>query len=71
MWDFFGLAGMCAALIDWNQMHTERNVVKVVGAVPSTEVERQLPSDLDHHAFTKFTNIYFKVGHHPMRFFFS
>ena len=42
-------------------MHTERNVVKVVGAVPSTEKDRKLPSDLDHHAFTKFTNIYFKV----------
>lgn len=46
---------------DWHQMHTERNVVKVVGAVPTAHRDKKLPVDLDHHAFTKFTNIYFKV----------
>lgn len=49
-------------ILDWQPKHTERNVVKVVGAVPAAEKDRKLPSDLDHHAFTKFTNIYFKVS---------
>ena len=57
------LAFIYSKLDDWQPIHSERNVVKVVGAVPSTERERQLPSDLDHHAFTKFTSIYFKVFH--------
>ena len=56
------LAFIYSKLDDWQPVHTERNVVKVVGAVPASESDRmQLPSDLDHHAFTKFTNIYFKV----------
>ena len=55
------LAFIYSKLDDWQPLHTERNVVKVVGAVPATEVDRSLPADLDHHAFTKFTNIYFKV----------
>ena len=54
------LAFIYSKLDDWKPAHTERNVVKVVGAVPAPEADRQLPSDLDHHAFTKFTNIYFK-----------
>ena len=57
------LAFIYSKLDDWQPIHSERNVVKVVGAVPSTDRERQLPSDLDHHAFTKFTSIYFKVVH--------
>lgn len=56
------LAFIYSKLDEWKPLHTERNVVKVVGAVPSAETDRQLPTDLDHHAFTKFTNIYFKVG---------
>lgn len=55
------LAFIYSKLDDWKPIHTERNVVKVVGAVPAAETDRQLPNDLDHHAFTKFTNIYFKV----------
>jgi hypothetical protein len=33
----------------------------VVGALPSRTDRNYLPHDIDHHAFTKFTNIYFKV----------
>lgn len=55
------LAFIYSKLDDWQPIHTERNVVKVVGAVPSSDRERELPPDLDHHAFTKFTSIYFKV----------
>lgn len=56
------LAFIYSKLDDWQPVHTERNVVKVVGAVPTSEADRMdLPGDLDHHAFTKFTNIYFKV----------
>jgi myosin-15 len=55
------LAFIYSKLDDWQPIHSERNVVKVVGAVPSSERERELPDDLDHHAFTKFTSIYFKV----------
>lgn len=55
------LAFIYSKLDDWQPIHSERNVVKVVGAVPSSDRERELPSDLDHHAFTKFTSIYFKV----------
>jgi len=54
------LAFIYSKLDDWHQMHTERNVVKVVGAVPTAHRDKKLPVDLDHHAFTKFTNIYFK-----------
>ncbi|EFX88395.1 hypothetical protein DAPPUDRAFT_191611 [Daphnia pulex] len=54
------LAFIYSKLDDWQPIHSERNVVKVVGAVPSSERERELPDDLDHHAFTKFTSIYFK-----------
>lgn len=54
------LAFIYSKLDDWQPVHTERNVVKVVGAVPAPEVDRSLPIDLDHHVFTKFTNIYFK-----------
>lgn len=56
------LAFIYSKLDDWQPIHSERNVVKVVGAVPSSDRERELPDDLDHHAFTKFTSIYFKVS---------
>jgi myosin XV len=46
---------------DWQPTHSERNLVKVVGALPSRSDRYYLPHDIDHHAFTKFTNIYFKV----------
>ncbi|BES99216.1 MyTH4 domain [Nesidiocoris tenuis] len=46
---------------DWQPVHTERQLVKVVGHVIDKENERYiLPSDIDQHPFSKFSNIYFK-----------
>lgn len=45
---------------DWEPAHTERNLVKVVGNVSTVPRKYHLPQDIDYHAFTKFTNIYFK-----------
>jgi myosin-15 len=52
------------SLPDWQPVHSERHLVKVVGGVagrPDSE-RHHLPHDIDSHAFTKFTNIYFKVS---------
>ncbi|XP_059488252.1 unconventional myosin-XV isoform X3 [Neocloeon triangulifer] len=54
------LAFIFSKLDDWQPIHSERNLVKVVGALPSRSDRFYLPHDIDHHAFTKFTNIYFK-----------
>jgi myosin-15 len=43
------LAFIYSKLDDWQPIHSERNVVKVVGAVPSSERERELPDDLEHN----------------------
>lgn len=56
--------GVNLSLADWQPVHSERHLVKVVGGVagcPDSERHR-LPHDIDSHAFTKFTNIYFKVS---------
>jgi hypothetical protein len=48
---------------DWQPVHSERHLVKVVGgAAGHSDSEHHLPHDIDSHAFTKFTNIYFKVS---------
>lgn len=51
-------------LSDWQPVHSERHLVKVVGGVAgrSDSEHYHLPHDIDSHAFTKFTNIYFKVS---------
>ncbi|XP_065335143.1 unconventional myosin-XV isoform X4 [Cloeon dipterum] len=54
------LAFIFSKLDDWQPIHSERNLVKVVGALPSRSDRYYLPHDIDQHAFTKFTNIYFK-----------
>lgn len=55
------LAFIYSKLDDWQQIHTERNLVKVVGTViPLSSTNYKLPSDIDQHQFSKFTNIYFK-----------
>lgn len=47
---------------DWQPAHNERQLVKVVGPVAERPEKSALPSDIDQHAFSKFTNIYFKVN---------
>ncbi|XP_046399408.1 unconventional myosin-XV isoform X2 [Ischnura elegans] len=54
------LAFIFSKVDDWQPVHSERNLVKVVGGVPARPDRYYLPQDIDHHAFTKFTNIYFK-----------
>ncbi|XP_069684992.1 unconventional myosin-XV isoform X2 [Periplaneta americana] len=56
------LAFIFSKLDDWQPIHSERHLVKVVGGVAGrSDTERHhLPHDIDSHAFTKFTNIYFK-----------
>ena len=51
---------MVVYLADWQPTHSERNLVKVVGGVPARPDRYYLPGDIDYHAFTKFTNVYFK-----------
>jgi len=36
-------------------------LVKVVGPIVEIQEQYTLPNDIDQHAFSKFTNIYFKV----------
>ncbi|GFR25205.1 unconventional myosin-XV [Trichonephila clavata] len=56
------LAFIFSKLDEWQCIHNERNVMKVVGEVAkSFSPEYRLPSDIDQHAFTKFTNVYFKA----------
>ncbi|PNF27702.1 hypothetical protein B7P43_G13754 [Cryptotermes secundus] len=58
------LAFIFSKLDDWQPVHSERHLVKVVGGVAgrSDSEHYHLPHDIDSHAFTKFTNIYFKVS---------
>uniref|UniRef100_A0A8D9AYW5 Unconventional myosin-XV n=1 Tax=Cacopsylla melanoneura TaxID=428564 RepID=A0A8D9AYW5_9HEMI len=56
------LAFILNKLEDWTPPHVDRNLVKVVGPVVDTlqKAEYDLPEDIDQHAFSKFSNIYFK-----------
>ncbi|KAI5723408.1 hypothetical protein M8J76_005520 [Diaphorina citri] len=56
------LAFLFNKLEDWTPPHVDRNLVKVVGPVVDTaqRVNYDLPDDIDQHAFSKFSNIYFK-----------
>lgn len=46
---------------EWQPLHNERQLVKVVGPIVEIQEQYSLPNDIDQHAFSKFTNIYFKV----------
>ncbi|KAK0170258.1 hypothetical protein PV328_010838 [Microctonus aethiopoides] len=54
------LAFIYSKLDDWQPTHTERNLLKVVGHTIPLPINYSLPSDIDQHQFSKFTNIYFK-----------
>ncbi|XP_033118504.1 unconventional myosin-XV-like isoform X3 [Anneissia japonica] len=45
---------------EWNQPHTERNVVKVVGKVAQTQQMISFPLDINQFPFSKYVNIYFR-----------
>ncbi|XP_064478725.1 unconventional myosin-XV-like isoform X2 [Ornithodoros turicata] len=55
------LAFIFTKLDEWQSPHNDRNVTKASPSVsrPRTSTPG-LPSDVDQHVFTKFTNIYFK-----------
>jgi len=48
-------------VIEWQPLHNKRQLVKVVGPIVEIQEQYALPNDIDQHAFSKFTNIYFKV----------
>jgi myosin XV len=48
-------------IIEWQPLHNKRQLVKVVGPIVEIQEQYALPNDIDQHAFSKFTNIYFKV----------
>ncbi|XP_014248612.2 unconventional myosin-XV isoform X2 [Cimex lectularius] len=54
------LAFVFNKLDDWQPVHTERQLVKVVGHIVEKEDKFVLPSDVDQYPFSKFTNVYFK-----------
>lgn len=41
----------------------ERGVTRAGAPVRPTATHYSLPHDIDYHAFSKFTSIYFKVSH--------
>ncbi|XP_060860512.1 unconventional myosin-XV isoform X5 [Metopolophium dirhodum] len=45
---------------EWQPLHNKRQLVKVVGPIVEIQEQYTLPNDIDQHAFSKFTNIYFK-----------
>lgn len=51
------------SFLEWQCVHSDRNLLKVVGEVakPVSSRELRLPSDIDQYAFTKFTSVYFKA----------
>ncbi|XP_011310328.1 unconventional myosin-XV [Fopius arisanus] len=54
------LAFIYSKLDDWQPLHSERNLLKVVGPVIVPSLNYKLPLDIDQYQFSKFTNIYFK-----------
>ncbi|XP_037094410.1 unconventional myosin-XV-like isoform X2 [Pollicipes pollicipes] len=55
------LAFIFSRLDDWHPAHSDRNLMKIGAQVDPPEERFSLPHDIDYHAFTKFTNIYFKA----------
>jgi len=47
--------------IEWQCIHSNQNIVKVNSHVNNPRLRYRLPADIDYHAFTKFTNIYFRA----------
>uniref|UniRef100_W4VR33 Putative myosin class ii heavy chain n=1 Tax=Corethrella appendiculata TaxID=1370023 RepID=W4VR33_9DIPT len=43
---------------NWNNSHSDRHLVKVVGTVPGPPTASDLPADLDQFAFGKFSSVY-------------
>jgi hypothetical protein len=49
------------AFADWRPVHDGNNIITAVGDVHSMDMGYRLPIDINSHAFSKFTSVYFKV----------
>lgn len=52
------LAFIFTKIEGWNQIHGDRNLVKVVGTVPGPPIAAEFPADLDQFSFGKFSSVY-------------
>ncbi|XP_070579495.1 unconventional myosin-XV-like isoform X12 [Ptychodera flava] len=57
----YELAFIFSKIDEWTPVHSERNVVKVVGKVARQDYQYALPPDINAHPFSKYANIYFKT----------
>ncbi|CAG0891503.1 unnamed protein product [Darwinula stevensoni] len=55
------LAFIFSKLDEWQPVHHERNIMKVIGHIPKKDEAYHLPNDIDYYAFSKFANVYFKA----------
>ncbi|XP_065559306.1 unconventional myosin-XV-like isoform X1 [Artemia franciscana] len=49
-------------LDEWHLVHSEKNIVKLVGQPPQVENCFELPPDIHEYPFQKFANMYFKTN---------
>lgn len=62
------LAFIFTKIDGWNQIHGDRNLVKVVGTVPGPPIASEVPADLDQFSFGKFSSVYCNgVQLHPRK----
>lgn len=52
------LAFIFSKMDDWTPLHGDRHLVKVVGTVPGPPTGYEIPSDINHFAFGKFSSVY-------------
>lgn len=58
-WDWYWLNNV---IPDWRVPHNDCHIISVIGDVIPMEHNYRLPSDINSHAFSKYTGAYFKVG---------
>ncbi|KAL4710295.1 hypothetical protein ACJJTC_011549, partial [Scirpophaga incertulas] len=56
------LAFILSKIDEWQPPHTDKHLAKVAGDVYAEEDHVQLPRDLQHFAFAKFSSVYFADG---------
>ena len=48
-------------VVGWQAVHSDRNLVNVVGNPQPNDLHLTLPNDIDAYALTKYVNIYIQV----------
>ena len=48
-------------LVDWELFHSGPSVISALGDVVPMDMGYKLPVDINSHAFSKYTSVYFKV----------